>query len=93
MVGLRRQPAVDGVVAKVGAPAYEPLGEWRAREIQDRLERRFPMDAAGLFAPECIAVMYRSVMEIPGFLHFCLLVLFIGLKADCVLFESFRSFW
>ncbi|KAG1081370.1 hypothetical protein G6F40_015517 [Rhizopus arrhizus] len=57
LVSLRRQPPVDRVVAKIGLAAYKPLGEWRPREVQDRLEGRLPVDAARLFAPEAIAVM------------------------------------
>ncbi|KAG1181485.1 hypothetical protein G6F35_015889 [Rhizopus arrhizus] len=57
LVSLRRQPPVDRVVAKIGLAAYKPLGEWRPREVQDRLEGRLPVYAARLFAPEAIAVM------------------------------------
>ena len=64
---LRGQPPVDGVVTEIGLAAHEPLGEGRPGEVQHGLERRFPMHPAGLLAPESVPVVYRSVMEIPGF--------------------------
>ena len=89
---LRGQPSVDGVVTEIGLAAHEPLGEGRPGEVQHGLERRFPTHPAGLLAPESVPVVYRSVMEIPGFAWLSLLSC-IRLLADCFLLQAFGSFW
>ena len=62
-VGLGRQPAVDRVVAQVGRAADEPPRERRARVVEHALERRVPVDAAGLLGPERVSVVDRPAVD------------------------------
>src|SRR3569833_145018 len=52
------------VMTQVRAPADEPPRERRVRAVEHGVERRFPMNAPRLVAPECLGVLDRTAVEV-----------------------------
>src|SRR6185312_6659323 len=69
LIGLRRQPAIDRVVAQVGPATHEPARKGRTGIIQRAFEWRLPMDAPRLACPERLPVLDRLTMEFMDLLH------------------------
>jgi hypothetical protein len=60
---------IHGVVAQVGLAADKPLRERWARKIANLLRRRLPVDQFGLFGPEFVALLNRTLVEIGILTH------------------------
>jgi hypothetical protein len=48
---------IDGVVAKIGFAADEPLGERRPGKVEYLTERLVPVDEFGFFSPESVRIV------------------------------------
>src|SRR5207302_4880703 len=62
LVGARREMAIDGVMAQVGAAADEPARKGRPAVIEHLRKRRLPVDQRRPFAPERIAIKQRAAI-------------------------------
>src|SRR5581483_5469260 len=69
LVAALREVPVDGVVAQVRAPAYEPARERRPRIVEHLRKRLVPVDEPRLLAPEGIAVVEAARVELAVRVH------------------------
>ena len=56
--------AIDGVVAQIGLAALEPFDKWRIAVVTNFLRRFVPFNLLGLFCPERITVLNRTLVKI-----------------------------
>ena len=64
LLAPRREMAVERVVADVGRAADVPAGERRPAVIEHFLERRLPLDALRLLAPEGVTIAHGAAMHL-----------------------------